>query len=363
MVVGSGRDPRHAGTLTLNRHRIGGHGGTSRPDACRATPEGAPEPRSVHVASAGHGVLLSVVKVQRLARMIRKWRTTRSCIVKSHSLRPSGWLSRQPMPELPEVEIVRRNLTQWVYGRTITNVASSGRHRGVVEDSLTSIVGCRIEAVSRLGKYLTLRVGLQLLVIHLGMSGRLLSHDPGAYVAGPHDQVRISTDDGRLVAFQDHRRFGRMFLSPLDLSALPPLGPDPLQTPLTPTRLAELLERRPGKLKSILMNQAVISGIGNIYACEILWAARLSPFRSGLSLGNSDYSRLAHSLADVLKRAIAARGSTLDDYRGTSGAMGNFDLSFSVYARGGMACPRCGSPIAAQTMAGRVTYWCPDCQS
>jgi formamidopyrimidine-DNA glycosylase len=188
------------------------------------------------------------------------------------------------VPELPEVEIVRRRLTDWVDGRTITNVASSGCHRGVAEASLTSILRCRIEAVSRLGKYLTLRVGSQFLVIHLGMSGRLLSHDSGAYVAGPHDHVRISTDDGRLVAFQDHRRFGRIFLSPLDLSALPPLGPDPLLTRLSATRLAQIVGRRQGALKSILINQAVISGIGNIYACEVLWAARLSPFRSGVSL-------------------------------------------------------------------------------
>jgi formamidopyrimidine-DNA glycosylase len=194
------------------------------------------------------------------------------------------------------------------------------------------------------------------------MSGRLLSHDSDAYVAGPHDHVRISTDDGRLVAFQDHRRFGRIFLSPLDLSALPPLGPDPLRTPLTATRLAEVLGQRRGTLKSILMNQAIISGIGNIYACEVLWAARLSPFRSSLSLRKADYRRLADALSDVLTRAIAADGSTLDDYRKTSGAMGNFDLSFAVYARGGMACPRCASQIVTQILAGRVTYWCPDCQ-
>jgi len=266
------------------------------------------------------------------------------------------------MPELPEVEIVRHNLIKWVYGRTITNLASSGRHRGIAENSLTSIVGCRIEAVSRIGKYLILRAGLQFLVIHLGMSGRLLYHDSGVYAVGPHDHIRISTDDGRLVAFQDHRRFGRVFLSPLDLSALPPLGPDPLRTRLTATRLGEILGQRRGTLKSILMNQAVISGIGNIYACEVLWAAGLSPVRTGLSLRKADYRRLADSLADVLTRAIAAGGSTLDDYRETSGAMGNFDLSFAVYARGGMACPRCASQIATKILAGRVTYWCPNCQ-
>jgi len=266
------------------------------------------------------------------------------------------------MPELPEVEIVRRNLTAWVQGRTITNVASSGRHRGVAKASLTSIMGCRIEEVGRLGKYLTLRTGPHVLIIHLGMSGRLLSHDAAAYAAGPHDHVRISTDDGRLIAFQDHRRFGRVFLSPLDLSALPPLGPDPLCTPFTATRLVEILGRRRGVLKSILMNQAVVAGIGNIYACEILWASRLSPFRSVSSLRKGDYLRLVVSLTDVLTRAITAGGSTLDDYRDTDGAMGNFDINFAVYARSGAACPRCDSRIVAQILGGRVTYWCPNCQ-
>lgn len=266
------------------------------------------------------------------------------------------------MPELPEVEVVRRNLMGWLQARAITKANTSGRHRGVPEGLFAPILGSRIGTVGRLGKYLLLHLGTQVLVIHLGMSGRLLIYDAETYAGGPHDHVRLAMDDGRLLVFQDHRRFGRMFLSPTDLSALPPLGPDPMQTTLTPARLTKILERRPGKLKSILMNQAVISGIGNIYACEVLWAARLSPFRSGLSLGNADYRRFADSLTCVLTRAIAAGGSTLDDYRGTSGAMGNFDLSFSVYGRGGDACPRCHASIATQIMARRATYWCPACQ-
>jgi formamidopyrimidine-DNA glycosylase len=207
-----------------------------------------------------------------------------------------------------------------------------------------------------------LRAGPRLLVAHLGMSGRFHAHKAQAYVAGPHDHARICTDDGKIVAFEDHRRFGRMFISPLDRSALPPLGPDPLHQPLTANRIAELLGRRPGKLKLLLMNHAVVAGIGNIYACEILWAARLSPFRSPSTLKLDDYQQLACSIADVLNRAIETGGSTLDDYRGTSGAMGSFDLCFSVYARGGKPCPACRFPISAHTLASRATYWCAECQ-
>ena len=265
------------------------------------------------------------------------------------------------MLELPEVEIVRRHLIAWMQERTITSVATSGRHRGV-ESAFSSIFGCRVEAVSRLGKYLLLHLGTQHLVIHLGMSGRLLSHDPEAYVVGPHDHVAISTDDGRLVAFQDHRRFGRVFVSQMDLSALPPLGPDAIHGNLTPTRLNEVLSGRRGKLKAALLNQSVISGIGNIYACEILWSSQLAPDRMISTLDQADCANLAHSISDILRRAIAAGGATLEDYRGTSGAMGNFDLSFAVYGRHGKACPRCHSPIFAETLMGRITYWCRDCQ-
>lgn len=194
------------------------------------------------------------------------------------------------------------------------------------------------------------------------MSGRLLPHDADAYAAGPHDHVKISTDDGRLVAFQDHRRFGRMFLSPMDLSALPPLGPDAIHASLTPSRLNEILSARRGKRKPILINQAIISGLDNIYTCEILWSAHLAPNRNILCLEAVDYEALAKSIADVLNRAIVAGGATLDDYRGTSDAMGYFDLSFSVYGRGGKTCARCRSQITVQTLMGRITYWCPDCQ-
>jgi formamidopyrimidine-DNA glycosylase len=266
------------------------------------------------------------------------------------------------MPELPEVEAVRRELSIWLTERTIGKITTSGLHRGVEKDGLESISNCPVDAVDRIGKYLTLHVGGQILAIHLGMSGRLLSYYEQTYTPGPHDHVKMSIDDGRLIVFQDHRRFGRVFLSPSDLSGLPRLGPDPTQERLTSERLAEILSSRHGKLKPVLLDQSVICGLGNIYSCEILWAAQLSPIRVASSLTIQDCKTLVNSIEDVLTRAIALGGSTLDDYRGTTGEMGNFDLHFSVFAKAEEGCPRCGSPIAAERIAGRITYWCRACQ-
>lgn len=267
------------------------------------------------------------------------------------------------MPELPEVETVRRYLTEAVSGSTIVGVETSRRHRGVADENITSMCGARIADVDRKGKFLIFDLGGCALVVHLGMSGRLLIGDIGNYAVGPHGHVRITTDAPRSVVFQDHRRFGRMFLSPPDLSSLPVLGPDPLCTPLTGSHLFEIPGRRRAAIKVLLIEQSVIAGHGNIYASEILWAAGIAPVRSGLSLRGADCHRLAVALDDVLGRAIAAGGATLDDYRGTEGEMGNFDTSFAVYARDGLACQRCSAQIVAGTLVGRATYWCPNCQS
>lgn len=160
------------------------------------------------------------------------------------------------MPELPEVETLRRSLVQSVQGCIITDVVVSHRHRGVNDEALPVICGSQIEDIKRIGKFLTLRVGFRHLVIHLGMSGRLLVRDSSTYRASPHDHVRISTDDNKFLVFQDHRRFGRVFLSPLDLSGLPAMGPDPLRNPISASYLSESLSRRSAAIKVLLMEQA-----------------------------------------------------------------------------------------------------------
>lgn len=266
------------------------------------------------------------------------------------------------MPELPEVEIVRRNLDKWLLGRTVTKIRTSGRHRGVADTEIAPIRGHRIDEIRRLGKYLTLRFSTQFLIIHLGMSGRFVLREAGILDSSEHDHVEVWLDNHVIIAFQDHRRFGRIFTSPLDLSALPRIGPDALQPRLAAKDLMRLLGNRTSQLKPLLMNQSIVAGIGNIYASEILWGARLSPLRSARTLEGDDYRRLARSIADVLRRSIEFGGATLDDYRNTNGALGTYDQHFSVYARADKPCQRCGLPIVSQTLAGRATYWCKGCQ-
>lgn len=195
------------------------------------------------------------------------------------------------------------------------------------------------------------------------MSGRLLSPDLGSYAIGPHDHVRITTDASRLLVFQDHRRFGRVFLSPPDLSCLPVLGPDPLHSLITADSLADILGRRRTAIKVLLIEQSLIAGLGNIYACEIFWAAGLAPFRPGSSLKLAECHRLAAAINDIVRCAVAVGGATLNDYRGTSGEMGTFDRNFAVYARQGTACRRCSAQIVAETLLSRTMFWCPNCQT
>jgi formamidopyrimidine-DNA glycosylase len=266
------------------------------------------------------------------------------------------------MPELPEVEATRRRLNDLVLGRAITKLITSAQHRGIAEQSLGAIAGSKIEAVRRRGKYLLLCFHTQILVIHLGMSGRVLVHSGEPFVPSRHDHLQLTLDDDSVIVFQDHRRFGRVLLSPNDLSALPPLGPDPTDGNLTPDRLAAALKGRRGALKPLLMSQDIIAGLGNIYACESLWMARLSPHRNADSLVRDDHQRLSTAITDVVNRAIEAGGATLNDYRGTTGEMGDFDQSFAVFAREGKPCPKCQSPITAGRIADRITYWCSICQ-
>jgi formamidopyrimidine-DNA glycosylase len=267
------------------------------------------------------------------------------------------------MPELPEIEMVRRGLALWLAGRTFIKSSSTGRHRGVNDAGIASVVGSSVGEIGRLGKYLSVQVDAQFLIIHLGMSGRLLCRDANSIDQGPHDHVTLWLDNGKALVFQDHRRFGQMFVSPTEPSAFARVGPDALNPPLSARRLADLLGQRSAQLKTSLMNQAIISGIGNIYASEILWAARLSPFRRTKSLERDDYTRLSRSILSVLRRSIQAGGATLDDYRNTNGAMGTFDQSFSVYARAGKPCRRCRTSVSTEIQDGRATYWCAGCQT
>ena len=272
------------------------------------------------------------------------------------------------MPELPEVETVRRALEAEVSGRLVTAVR--GRpvrlRRPLDPDAVRAgLVGRRLAGFRRRGKFLLLDTtdGGGLLV-HLGMSGRLRLWPEGT-TAGSHTHLRLSLDDGRELALVDPRRFGlAVFLPPgaeAEEPALVALGPDALDPDL-PEVLDAALERRRAPVKAVLLDQRVVAGLGNIYACEALWRAGVHPARPARSLSRPRRRRLGAAAREVLEEAVARGGTTLRDFAGVDGRAGMFRLELAVYGREGEPCPRCRAPVRRAPLAGRSTWWCPRCQ-
>lgn len=279
------------------------------------------------------------------------------------------------MPELPEVETVRRGLEALVVGRTIEKVVVTG-HRSVRRqppgELAAALVGRRLTSAARRGKYLV--VGLDapgVLVVHLRMSGQLL-FVPAPAAAVPlaaHTHVRIGFDDASELRFVDQRTFGELFVTE-DLdgrgvpAALAALGPDPLLEGIDPKRLADLAARRRTSLKAFLLDQRVLAGVGNLYADEACFRSRLRPDRPANGLSRAELRRLVISLGTVLEEAVAARGSTLADARYVDllGRPGAFQDRHAVYGREGEACPACGRAVRRVRTAGRSSHFCPSCQ-
>ncbi len=277
------------------------------------------------------------------------------------------------MPELPEVETVRRGLDASVVGRRITNV-EVGRERVVrrtsreaLIDGLTNVV---ILAADRRGKYLLLPLdsGDQAM-IHLRMSGQLLVAEPGA-TPPPHTHVDLTLDDGRHLWFVDPRTFGEVVVYDparvdVELPELTMLGPDPIAEPFPIAPFRAGLRRTARALKPYLLDQHAIAGIGNIYADEILHDARLHPERPANTLDNRASGRLHASITEILTAAIAAGGSTLGDaqYVDLMGGIGTYQNDHGVYGRTGERCATCGRGwIRRITSGGRSTHFCPVCQ-
>lgn len=279
------------------------------------------------------------------------------------------------MPELPEVETIRKTLWPAVTGRTILQAEASANEVMSVEDC-EQLIGKTVTDIRRRGKYLLFllqegnRPSLWLLV-HLRMTGRLLIHrfeDP----LPKHTHVRLvlqSVDLQRtLLIFQDTRRFGRMWLRRVsDSSQLPTdmdkLGPEPVDPPLAKETLKKQLKKHPAlTLKAALLNQSVIAGIGNIYADEILYAAGLPPQQRAGTLGDNQISQLATAIPQVLQQAIAKCGTTLRDYVDGWSREGRFQNCLNVYGRAGLPCRHCGQTLLKTRLAGRTTTWCPSCQ-
>ncbi len=275
------------------------------------------------------------------------------------------------MPELPEVETVRRGLEPVLTGASVTGVHCARRDlRQPIPSGLESrLVGRRINAVRRRAKYLLIDVDNgSTLIIHLGMSGSLRISTPPIPPAEKHEHVEIVLDGGAVVRFRDPRRFGVVLIcGTADLDSHPllaRLGPEPLDAAFDGRMLRGLLQGRRTPIKAALLDQTVVAGLGNIYVCESLYRAGILPTRTADSIGVRSAGRLVGAIRAVLLEAIAAGGSSLRDHRQTDGELGYFQHAFAVYDREGHPCPECSCESAETrgvrriVQAGRSTFYC-----
>jgi formamidopyrimidine-DNA glycosylase len=269
------------------------------------------------------------------------------------------------MPELPEVETVRRGLAETVIGRRITAVAVHERRlrKPLPRDFADRLAGRRIERVRRRAKYLQLDLDDETVwLVHLGMTGTMVVV-PGAEPRRTHTHVVASLDDGRTVRFHDPRRFGLMRVGrPEALAELAALGPEPLDAAFSADFLHAIARRQRRAVKSLLMDQTVVAGLGNIYVNEILFGAGIRPTRRTPRLTRADAERIVAETGRVLGEAIALRGSSISDYRDERGEPGAFQHSLRVYERAGEPCRRCDGVIRRRVIIGRSSFYCPSCQ-
>ncbi len=269
------------------------------------------------------------------------------------------------MPELPEVETTRRGLAPHVEGRTVARVLlrRPDLRWPIPPEIRTQLPGQRIDAVRRRAKYLLLDTRAGSALLHLGMSGSLRVLPADAPVRA-HDHVDIALGDGRLLRFNDPRRFGCLLWQP-PCSVHPllaGLGPEPLTDDFDGDFLFERSRGRSATVKAFLMDQEVVVGVGNIYAVEALFAAGISPLRAAGRISRERYAALADAVKAILAQAIARGGTTLRDFIHPDGTLGYFAQELSVYGRDGQPCPRCGRPLKSARIDQRATVWCPHCQ-
>jgi len=273
------------------------------------------------------------------------------------------------MPELPEVETVRSQLEPVLRGRRVERVEI--RDPRLVRpfdpaDVERRLEGERIASVERRGKYLI--VGFEsgsVLLIHLRMTGSLRHAPAGTLAPDPYRRAVVRLDDSSDVAYRDVRRFGTWLL--LDRDEIPTylgarVGVEPLAPSFTAKRLGARLAGRRAPVKAALLDQRVVAGLGNIYADEALWRARVHPLRRAGEIDDDEVRRLHRAVRAALAHGIARQGATLRDYATPDGAAGSMQEEFKVYGRTGEPCPRCGTPIEKTRAAGRGTWYCPSCQ-
>ena len=273
------------------------------------------------------------------------------------------------MPELPEVETVCRGLEGPLVGHRLMKITQRrDKLRWPLPGNFAArLQGRTVQRLYRRAKYILAELDDGWVwMTHLGMSGRMFIHDGLAPTPGKHDHILLETDGGQTVVFQDHRRFGMMDLvAKKDLNGhrlLRDLGPEPLGNEFNGVVLSDALRGRRTPIKSALLDQKIVAGLGNIYVCEALFHTGISPRRLAASVAGRRAERLVPAIRDVLTKAIAKVGSTLRDYVQASGELGYFQHEFSVYGREGEPCIQCSQPIKRLVQAGRSTFFCSKCQ-
>ncbi len=270
------------------------------------------------------------------------------------------------MPELPEVETIKNELLPRIVGHRITDVTLLWE--GIVgyppaEEFRSRLIGQEIRGGRRRGKYLILDLsGGEALIVHLKMTGALLL-EPVSDELQRFTRAIIHLDNRKKLYFRDVRKFGRMWLVKDANEVVGKLGPEPLETGFSSRVLAEILKNRTAPIKALLTDQNLIAGIGNMYADEALFAARIHPLRSGGSLSHDEVKRLHRAIQKVLRSAIDNKGASVENYFRPGGEVGTAHSQFKVAHRRGKRCPVCGTPIQRISVRNRGTYFCPHCQA
>lgn len=275
------------------------------------------------------------------------------------------------MPELPEVEVVRRGLLNHLPGRTITGLFTDGKRLRlpVPEKELRArLIGARIIDVRRRAKYLLIDFDNgELLILHLGMTGILGLFSRKAEIA-PHDHVCWNLDNGYDLRFNDVRRFGSVRLigpeqiATLEQTVFKDTGPEPFSENFNGSYLYRKAHKKQQPIKNFIMDGRVVAGVGNIYANESLFNAAIRPTRKAGAVSEKRYGLLVNKIREVLANAIECGGSTISDFIDTSGARGYFQIHFKVYGRKDQPCPTCGTLIRHRKLGGRASFFCPSCQ-
>ena len=268
------------------------------------------------------------------------------------------------MPELPEVETIKNELSPYIVGRQFTGVTVCDAklvRQPPVEEFRQKLLGQKVHSLERRGKYLIFHLsGGEALIIHLRMSGVLLlnSNQPDKYI-----RVVFHLDNGSQLIFADRRRLGALWLVENEQAIVGKLGPEPLAPEFTSETLAGRLQKHRAPIKAVLLDQTFVAGIGNMYADEALFAAKIHPLREANSLAPQEIRNLHQAIRDVLWSAIGSKGASVDTYKRPGGELGTAHFNFRVAHLGGKPCPICGATVQRLAIRNRGSYFCSNCQS